>query len=99
LIRHGRFDRRVILDLPLKNAGKKILEIHTREVPLGDDVDLDNLAGRTIGFSGPDLKNLVNEAALLAGREKKDKVETEDIEKARDKILLGNETEEMVHDE
>lgn len=99
LVRPGRFDRRVTLDLPLRQARKRILEIHTRGVPLGEDIDLENIAARTVGFSGADLKNLVNEAALLAGREKKDKVEKEDFEKARDKILLGSETEEMVDEE
>ncbi|HER40774.1 MAG TPA: ATP-dependent zinc metalloprotease FtsH, partial [Salinimicrobium catena] len=99
LVRPGRFDRRVTLDLPLKTARKKILEIHTREVPVGDDVDLENIAARTVGFSGADLKNLVNEAALFAGREKKDKVEKSDFEKARDKIILGSETDEMIDED
>lgn len=99
LVRPGRFDRRITLDLPMKKARKKILEIHTRKVPLGEDVNLENIASRTIGFSGAELKNLVNEAALLAGRDKKDKVEKEDFEKARDKILLGSETEELIDDD
>src|SRR5690606_24983141 len=65
-----------------------------KHVPLGDDVDLENLAARTIGFAGADLKNLVNEAALLAGRKDKSRVEAIDFEEARDKIMLGSERDE-----
>lgn len=99
LIRPGRFDRRITLELPLREARKKILEIHTRHVPLDDDVNLGNIAARTISFSGADIKNLVNEAALLAGRKNKQKVAHEDFEEARDKILLGEEREEIISDE
>ena len=99
LIRPGRFDRRITLDLPQKKARQKILETHTREVPLADDVDLENLAKRTPGLSGADLKNLVNEAALLAARKNKKQVEADDFEKARDKILLGLEREDVIKDE
>ncbi|HSD63882.1 MAG TPA: ATP-dependent zinc metalloprotease FtsH [Ignavibacteriaceae bacterium] len=99
LTRPGRFDRRITLELPGKGSRKKILEIHTRHVPLGEDVDLENIAARTVSFSGADLKNLVNEAALLAGRKQKSKVEMEDFDEARDKILLGAELEEMINDE
>lgn len=99
LIRPGRFDRQITLDMPQKQARKKILEIHTREVPLNDKVNLENVAARTVGFSGADLRNLVNEAALLAGRKKKKKVEMEDFDLARDKILLGNEREEMLDED
>ena len=96
LIRPGRFDRQITLDLPQKNARKKILEIHSHHIPLDDDVDLENLSARTISFSGADIKNLVNEAALLAGRKSKSKVGMEDFEEARDKILLGEERDEKV---
>ncbi len=96
LIRPGRFDRQITLDLPQKNARKKIFEIHSRHIPLDDDVDLDNLSARTISFSGADIKNLVNEAALLAGRKSKSRVDMEDFEEARDKILLGAERDERV---
>ncbi len=89
LVRPGRFDRRITLHLPRKEARTRILEIHTQDVPLAGDVDLENIAARTVGFSGADLKNLVNEAALLAGRNKKDRVDFEDFNRARDKILLG----------
>ncbi len=99
LTRPGRFDRRITLEFPQKGARKKILEIHTRHVPLDEAVNLENLAARTVSFSGADLKNLVNEAALLAGRKKKTSVNMEDFEEARDKILLGAEREEMINDE
>ena len=96
LIRPGRFDRRITLDLPQKKARQKILETHTRNVPLADDVDLPNLSKRTPGLSGADLKNVVNEAALLAARKNKQKVEADDFEQARDKILMGLEREDVI---
>ena len=99
LTRPGRFDRRITLEFPQKGARKKILDIHTRHVPLDPDVNLENLAARTVSFSGADLKNLVNEAALLAGRKKKTSVNMQDFEEARDKILLGAEREEMINDD
>jgi cell division protease FtsH len=99
LTRPGRFDRQITLNMPQKKARKKILEIHTRKVSLDKNVDLENLASRTVGFSGADLKNLVNEAALLAARENKDKVDSEDFIQARDKIILGHKREEMISDE
>ena len=99
LTRPGRFDRQVTLELPQKQARLKILVIHSRQVPLADDVNLENVASRTVSFSGADLKNLVNEAALLAGRKKKTKVDAADFEEARDKILLGDEREETINDD
>jgi cell division protease FtsH len=96
LTRPGRFDRQIILDLPQKQARLDILRLHARKVPLADDVDLENLAARTVGFSGANLKNLVNEAALLAGRWYKPQVESIDFEQARDKILLGSERDEPI---
>ena len=99
LIRPGRFDRRIVLHLPRKKARVRILEIHSREVPLAEDVDLESIAAVTVGFSGADLQNLVNEAALLAGREKKDQVEMDDFSRARDKILLGPKTDDIITDE
>ena len=98
LIRPGRFDRRITVDLPHKEARKQILKIHTRKVPLSDDVELETLAERTVGLSGADLKNLVNEAALLAGRKDKDTVTAEDFDRARDKILMGIEREDVISD-
>ena len=99
LTRPGRFDRRITLELPHKEAREKILEIHTRHVPLADNVDLENLAARTVSFSGADLKNLVNEAALLAGRKQKKKVDKADFDEARDKVLLGEKREEIITEE
>ncbi len=99
LTRPGRFDRQVTLELPQKDARLKILEIHTKDVPLADDVDLENIAARTVTFSGADLRNLVNEAALLAGRDKKKQVEGKYFDQARDKIILGHEREDMIQEE
>jgi cell division protease FtsH len=99
LTRPGRFDRQVTLDLPQKDARKEILEVHTRKVPLADDVDLGLIARKTAGFSGADLKNLVNEAALLAARKEKEAVEEEDFDEGRDKILMGIEREDGMKDE
>jgi cell division protease FtsH len=96
LLRPGRFDRRVLVSAPTAEARRQILEIHGRDKPLGDDVDLGAVARGTPGFSGADLKNLLNEAALLAARDRKDRVENADIDRARDKIMLGLEREGMV---
>lgn len=89
LLRPGRFDRKITLDLPHKNARDAILAVHVRKVPLATDVDLEQLAARTIGFSGADLKNLVNEAALTAARENLSEVTAHCFEIARDRIVLG----------
>ena len=94
LTRPGRFDRQVVLDLPQRQARLDILRLHAQNVPLSHDVDLENLAAHTVGFSGADLKNLVNEAALLAGRQHRTQVLAIDFERARDKILLGIERDE-----
>jgi len=99
LLRPGRFDRKVVLDLPGKEARRRILQIHSREVPLADDVDLERVAARTVGFSGADLENLVNEAALLAARESKERVNMEDFSHARDKIVLGAEREALASED
>jgi|AP12_2_1047962.scaffolds.fasta_scaffold00107_10 cell division protease FtsH len=99
LIRPGRFDRRITLELPQKKARKEILKTHTRKVPTADDVDLEHLAEKTVGLSGADLKNLVNEAALLAARKNKLKVQVEDFDQAREKILLGIEREDVINDD
>jgi len=99
LTRPGRFDRQITLEMPHKESRKKILQIHTRRVPLDKNVDLENLASRTVGFSGADLKNLVNEAALQAARQGQKKVTTDNFYRARDKILLGHRREEMLSDE
>jgi len=99
LMRPGRFDRKIALDLPDKNARLAILNIHSREVPLAADVDLQRLAALTVGFAGADLENLINEAALLAGREDKSEVDMVCMMQARDKVVLGSEREMVIGDE
>ncbi len=89
LLRPGRFDRHVTLDLPDRKDRAAILQVHTRKVPMASDVVLEQLAGGTPGFSGADLKNLVNEAAMIAARENHEQVMMKHFEEARDKLLLG----------
>lgn len=91
LVRPGRFDRRVILDLPDIEERKKILKIHSRGKPFVKDVDWEKAAKRTVGFSGADLENMLNEAAILAARENKGEIDMEDIEEAATKVKLGPE--------
>jgi cell division protease FtsH len=91
LLRPGRFDRRVTVNPPDKDGRRKILEVHTRSVPLGDDVDLDALASSTPGMVGADLRNLVNEAALTAARRGHDRVLNGDFTDAMEKVILGTE--------
>jgi cell division protease FtsH len=91
LLRPGRFDRRVVVNLPDKVGREAILKVHTRKVPLAGDVDLADLAATTPGLSGADLKNLVNEAALLAARRDQDVVHQKDFLDALEKIVLGPE--------
>ncbi|HSN56420.1 MAG TPA: ATP-dependent zinc metalloprotease FtsH [Candidatus Sulfomarinibacteraceae bacterium] len=93
LLRPGRFDRRITVEAPGKDARRKILEVHARNKPLASDVDLDELARSTPGFSGADLENLLNEGAILAARHDKRKIHKVDLDEARDKILLGLERE------
>ena len=99
LVRPGRFDRQITLDLPHRQAREEILNLHAQKTPLADDVDLALLAKQTVGFSGADLKNLVNEAALIAARLDKKKVEADDFQQGRDKITLGLQREERITDE
>ena len=89
LLRPGRFDRRVTVDRPDVTGRKAILEVHTRRTPLDESVDLELIARATPGMSGADLENLVNEAALMAARHNKKKLEMADFEEARDKIWMG----------
>jgi cell division protease FtsH len=89
LLRPGRFDRHVIVDNPDINGREGILKVHTRNVPLGADVDLKKIARGSPGFSGADLANLVNEAALLAARRNKKFVEMADFEEAKDRVMMG----------
>ncbi|MGI9317571.1 MAG: ATP-dependent zinc metalloprotease FtsH [bacterium] len=90
LLRPGRFDRKLVLELPGRKAREEIIRVHAREVPLNDDVDIATVAAETVGFSGADLENLVNEAALRATRLGNDQVCQEDFEFARDKVVMGN---------
>jgi cell division protease FtsH len=99
LLRPGRFDRHVTIDRPTRDGRVAILKVHCKRVPLADDVDLETISSGTIGFSGADLRNLVNEAALLAARSSKNAVEMEDFEHARDKILLGPLREDILNDQ
>jgi cell division protease FtsH len=96
LLRPGRFDRQVHVGLPDIRGREKILKVHMRKVPLGDDVKPDLIARGTPGFSGADLANLVNEAALFAARSSKRTVGMEQFERAKDKIMMGAERKSMV---
>jgi cell division protease FtsH len=96
LLRPGRFDRQVIVAFPDVKGREGILKVHTRNIPMADDVNLAILAKATPGFSGADLSNLVNESALLAARKTRTKVMMEDMEQAKDKVLMGVERKSMV---
>jgi cell division protease FtsH len=96
IMRPGRFDRRIVVSRPDVRGREGILKVHTKKVPLGDDVDLEVIARGTPGFVGADLENLVNEAALLAARQDKDLVTMVDFEMAKDKVLMGTERRSMV---
>ncbi|MBK9668845.1 MAG: ATP-dependent zinc metalloprotease FtsH [Thermomonas sp.] len=96
LLRPGRFDRQVMVGLPDIKGREQILKVHMRKVPLHDDVRADLLARGTPGFSGADLANLVNEAALFAARRNKGQVDMQDFEDAKDKIFMGPERRSMV---
>lgn len=91
LLRPGRFDRRVVVNLPDRNGREAILKVHTRNVPLADDIRLQEIAAATPGLSGADLRNLVNEAALLAARRDQEKVYQKDFLDSLEKIVLGPE--------
>ena len=99
LLRPGRFDRQVVVGLPDVRGREQILKVHMRKVPLGDDVDASVIARGTPGFSGADLANLVNEAALFAARGNKRLVGMNEFEKAKDKIMMGAERKSMVMSE
>ncbi len=89
LLRPGRFDRRIVVDLPDMNGREAILKVHARNVKLAKDVDLRRIAQQTPGFSGADLANLINEAALLAARRNKDAVTTEELEESIERVMAG----------
>lgn len=96
LLRPGRFDRQVVIDKPDVLGREQILEVHAKGKPLADDVDIKTLAKRTPGFTGADLSNLINEAALLAARRNKKEIEMEDVEEAIDKIIAGPEKKSRI---
>jgi len=96
LLRPGRFDRQVVVPVPDVKGRQEILKVHSKRTPLSDDVRLADLARGTPGFTGADLENLVNEAALLAARLGKEKIEMADMEQAKDKVLMGVERKSMI---
>jgi cell division protease FtsH len=96
LLRPGRFDRRVVVPRPDVKGREGIIRVHMQRVPVADDVEVEVLAKGTPGFSGADLENLVNEAALLAAREDKEKVSHVDFEHAKDKVMMGSERRSMI---
>ncbi|MEW6440756.1 MAG: ATP-dependent zinc metalloprotease FtsH [bacterium] len=96
LLRPGRFDRQVIVPKPDIKGRTGILAVHTRGMPLSHDVELDTIARGTPGFSGADLENLVNEAALLAARANKSQIERVDLDRAKDKVIMGVERKSMI---
>ncbi|MFT7245145.1 MAG: cell division protease FtsH [Candidatus Azotimanducaceae bacterium] len=97
LMRPGRFDRKVMLELPQKKARWDILKVHSRKVPLATDVDLGEVARMTVGFSGADLANLVNESALLAARENATQITRAHFNKAHDKVMMGSERKDLLN--
>lgn len=99
LLRPGRFDRHVTLDLPDKKDRIEIMRVHLRKIVKAEDLDLDKLAAGIPGFSGADIKNLINEAAMLAARDQSDKVQMRHFEEARDKLLLGSVRTLAIHPE
>jgi cell division protease FtsH len=96
LLRPGRFDRRIVVNMPDVKGREDILKVHIKNIPLDKKIDLSVLARSTPGFSGADLANLVNEAALLAARLDQEKVTMEDMESAKDKVLMGVERKSMI---
>ena len=98
LLRPGRFDRHVTVGRPTLKGREEIFKVHVRDVPLADDVDLQRLAAGTVGLTGADIRNLVNEAALWAARNDKTEVDMEDFDYARDKILMGAKREEVLQE-
>lgn len=96
LLRPGRFDRQVVVDRPDVKGREGILKVHTRKIPLSNDIKIDTIAKGTPGFSGADLANLVNEAALLAARRNSDVVTMKDLENAKDKVMMGTERRSLI---
>ena len=96
LLRPGRFDRQVVVDAPDVKGREEILKVHSRDIPLSSDVDLSVMARGTPGFTGADLENMINEAALLAARRNKMKIGKEELDEAKDKVLMGPERRSLV---
>lgn len=96
LLRPGRFDRQIVVDIPDVKGREGILKVHTRKITIGEDVNLSVIARGTPGFTGADIANMVNEAALLAARRNNDKVTMKDFEDAKDKVMMGVERKSMV---
>jgi cell division protease FtsH len=96
LLRPGRFDRHITVDRPTLAGRRELFEVHSREVPLADDVDFERLARATVGMTGADIRNLVNEAALWAARHDQSEVHMSDFEYARDKVLMGAAREDVL---
>jgi cell division protease FtsH len=99
LLRPGRFDRHITIDRPNWQGRLAILKVHTRNKPLSDDVNLEQVARSSIGMTGADLRNLCNEAALLATREGKNKIDRSDFARAADRVLLGPKREEVLNED
>src|SRR6185295_4291079 len=96
LLRPGRFDRHITVDRPTWQGRLAILKVHTRNKPLADDVNLEEVARKMIGMTGADLRNLANEAALIASRDNQARIERNDFERAADRVLLGPKREEVL---
>jgi cell division protease FtsH len=99
LLRPGRFDRHITVDRPTLAGRRELFEVHSREVPLADDVDFERLSRASVGMTGADIRNLVNEAALWAARQDQKQVHMSDFEYARDKVLMGAAREDVMSDE
>lgn len=95
LLRPGRFDRKVTINMPTLEDRKKILEVHIKGKPLDADVNLDKVASITVGFSGAELGNLLNEAAILAGKKNQKSITQEMIQKSIEKVVMGNEKKSL----
>ncbi|MDO5553145.1 MAG: ATP-dependent zinc metalloprotease FtsH [Planctomycetia bacterium] len=98
LMRPGRFDRHITVDRPTLKGRREIFEVYIKKIPAADDIDVDKLARSTVGFTGADIRNLVNEAALWATRNNRDKVDMADMEFAHEKVVLGLAREENISD-
>ncbi|HMP01684.1 MAG TPA: ATP-dependent zinc metalloprotease FtsH [Gemmatales bacterium] len=99
LLRPGRFDRHITIDRPTWQGRMAILKVHTRDKPLADDVNLEMIARAMIGMTGADLRNLANEAALIATRQNKNKIERRDFEAAADRVMIGSRREELLSED